>query len=142
MLQLFCDRPHVKTVDFVNSRFIVSKACGLDVNGQHLEMGDELPGGVLNEYALREIYEPPLSLIEVFEHAVKDPALLAACLRRDAVRTPVACVICGGCSGECECSGENEPPDEVFEFEKDKPEPAQNEDARRDHARRKEKKHR
>lgn len=80
---LLCDRPHAKTVDFDNSRFIVGKICGLNVQGRHLERGDEIPRGALSASSLREIYEPPLSLIEVLEYAVRDESLLQACLRRD-----------------------------------------------------------
>lgn len=82
---LLCERPHVKDVDFDTSRFIVSTAVGLNIQGQHLIMGDEVPRGVLNDIALRQIYEPPLRLIETFEYVRQDPALTEACTRQGTV---------------------------------------------------------
>lgn len=81
-LVLLCDRPHVRTVDFRNSRFVVSKAIGLNVDGRHLEMGDDVPVGVLSEEALRQIYDTPLRLIETFEFAQQIPELHQAYLHR------------------------------------------------------------
>ena len=82
MALLFCERPHAKDVDFENSRFIVSTAQGLKACGQKFERGDEVPTGVLNARALREIYEPPLRLIETIEHARADEGLVRACETR------------------------------------------------------------
>jgi hypothetical protein len=85
-LKLFCSRPHAKMIDFRTARFVVSKSCGLDADGvHHLEMGDAVPEGLLSEAALRQIYEPPLSRIEVLEHALKDPELLGACVQRGTI---------------------------------------------------------
>lgn len=81
-IMLFCDRPHVKEVDFAAVRLIVSTASGLNVNGQHLVMGDEVPRGVLSIEALRQIYEPPLRLVETVEYAREDPSLVEACQRQ------------------------------------------------------------
>jgi hypothetical protein len=84
---LLCDRPHERSIDFETSRFIVSKATGLDVNGIHLEMGDEVPEGGLSPRALRQVYEPPLSLIESLDYvkSMDDPYLREACARRGIV---------------------------------------------------------
>lgn len=81
---LLCNRPHVDSVDFTDARLIVSKSCGLDLGERHLEMGDEIPRGVLSVEALRLIYDTPLRLIETLDYAVQDPSLLEACLRRGA----------------------------------------------------------
>jgi hypothetical protein len=123
---LLCDRPHAKTIDFDNSRFVVGKICGLNVNGRHLERGDEIPRGALSASSLREIYEPPLSLIEILEFAVRDESLLQACLRRDSTCTDdnldtefiatggptkelaPACKVCGGPLNSCDCMPEDE----------------------------------
>ncbi len=91
-LQLFCDRPHVSKVDFGASRFVVSTAVGLNVNGTHLELGDEVPQGALSEYALRLEYEPPLRRIDLVEYAKNDPSLREDCARRGVIleETPKA----------------------------------------------------
>jgi hypothetical protein len=89
----FCDRPHENTIDFGASRFVVGKGCGIDVDGQHLELGDPVPEG-LGMDVLRRMYEPPLRLIEVVEYAMKVPELREACARRQgepaAVSAPAA----------------------------------------------------
>ena len=83
MLTLSCSRPHIRTVDFRTSRFVVAKACGLDVDGRHLERGDEVPAGALSETALRQIYDTPLRRIETVEYAfTQDEALRTECLAR------------------------------------------------------------
>ena len=81
---LLCNRLHVKEVDFNSdtARFIVSKTSGLNVNGQHLTLGDEIPRGVLTDIALRQIYDTPLRLIETIEYARQDPLLVEACTRQ------------------------------------------------------------
>lgn len=79
---LLCARPHVKEVDFDIARFIVATASGLNVNGQHLVMGDEVPKGKLSVEALQQIYEPPLRLIETIEYARENPGLVEACTRQ------------------------------------------------------------
>ena len=81
MLTLSCSRPHIRKVDFGISRFVVAKACGLDVDGRHLERGDEVPAGALSETALRQIYDTPLRRIETVEYAfTQDEALRTECL--------------------------------------------------------------
>jgi len=76
-----CDRPNARFVDWT-SRFVVGKGVGLNVSGKHLEMGDEVPGGVLSADALRQVYDTPLALIELIEFAWKNPELREACARR------------------------------------------------------------
>ena len=89
-LTLLCARPHVRFVDFRTERFVVAKICGLDVDGKHLERGDELPKGVLSETALRQIYDTPLRLIETVEFAfTQDEALRTECLARGVQLSPV-----------------------------------------------------
>lgn len=81
MLTLSCSRPHIRTVDFQTARFVVAKVCGLDVDGRHLERGDEVPAGALSEVALRQIYDTPLRRIETVEYAfTQDEALRTECL--------------------------------------------------------------
>jgi hypothetical protein len=82
MPTLLCQRPPADTVDYKASKFIVCKSIGLNAGGRHFEMGDELPQGILNEHALKEIYDTPLRLIETFEFAVQDEGLMAAMIRR------------------------------------------------------------
>lgn len=82
---LFCSRPHAKTVDFDNSRFIVAASCGINVEGERLARGDEVPFGALNATALRAEYEPPLRRIELLEYALADPNLRAECLARGTI---------------------------------------------------------
>ncbi len=81
MIEL-CARPHTRTIDYDASRFVVSKECGLDTDAGHLEYGDEVPRGLLSANALRQVYEPPLSRIELLEYAVTIPDLREACARR------------------------------------------------------------
>jgi hypothetical protein len=45
-------------------------------------MGVEVPAGVLSVEALRQIYEPPLRLIETIEYVREDPNLVEACSRQ------------------------------------------------------------
>lgn len=73
------------TIDYATSRFVVCKATGLNVAGKHLEMGDEVPRGVLNALTLQTEYEPPLHRIELIEAAIQDPNLREACARRGVV---------------------------------------------------------
>jgi hypothetical protein len=83
MLTLSCSRPHIRTVDFRIERFVVAKVCGLDVDGRHLERGDEVPAGALSEMALRQVYDTPLRRIETVEYAfTQDEALRTECLAR------------------------------------------------------------
>lgn len=77
-----CDRPLSKFVDFETSRFVVATGVGLNIGGKHLEMGDEIPKGIVSADALRCEYEPPLSRIQLLEFALKDEVLLEACTRR------------------------------------------------------------
>ncbi len=90
MSNLFCDRPHVDTVDFDTSRFVVSTARGLTVDGKHLEMGDAVPMGVLDARALRLEYEPPLRSIDLLEYAMTQPYLCEACAQRGALLGPTS----------------------------------------------------
>lgn len=89
-MALFCARPHAKTIDFATARFVVTKACGLDIPNRHLEMGEEIPQGALDEYALRCEYEPPLRRIELLDFALTDPDLKdLVLLRRESPPTSV-----------------------------------------------------
>jgi hypothetical protein len=82
-LRLLCDRPRACDVDFNTSRFVVSKACGITVGDRKLELGEEVPKGVLSANALRMEYEPPLSHLELLEYIwLSDPNLREACARR------------------------------------------------------------
>jgi len=67
---------------------VVAKVCGLDVDGKHLERGDEVPKGVLSETALRQIYDTPLRRIETVEFAFEDEALRTECLTRGVQLSP------------------------------------------------------
>src|SRR5712671_3768300 len=78
LMPLFCERPHAQTLDFQVVRFIVSKAVGLRVGEKTLKMGEEVPPGTFTSTAMRQIYEPPLRLIETFDYASKDPGLVKA----------------------------------------------------------------
>ncbi len=100
---LLCARPHVKEVDFVTARFIVATSSGLNVNGRHLTMGDEVPKGVLSIEALRQIYEPPLRLIETIEYALENPSLVEACTRQGTNLDLPACPVCNGPLNLCYC---------------------------------------
>jgi len=84
-MRLLCARPHGKEVDFENGTFVVSKSCGLDTGSAHLEYGDEVPSGMLDARTLRQLYEPPLSRIELVGFVFSengDPELRAAVIRR------------------------------------------------------------
>lgn len=72
-------RPNSRFIDFGASRFVVSMECGLNIDGKRLERGEEVPAGVLSAEALRQVYEPPLRRIELFEYAVRIPDLAAVC---------------------------------------------------------------
>ena len=83
MLILESDRPTSREVDFRVARLVVRTARGLDVDGRHLERGDEVPRGGLSDEALRQIYEPPLRQIETIEYVfMHDEALRTECLAR------------------------------------------------------------
>jgi hypothetical protein len=86
MPALFCARPHVKTVDFLAARLVVGREVGLDVGTaagvQHLEMGDEIAPGALDEYALRCLYDAPVRAIETLEYTATIPHLREAHARR------------------------------------------------------------
>jgi hypothetical protein len=79
---LLCSRPHSRTVDFNTSRFIVANWRGLNVDGVHLEMGAEIPSGVLPPDALQREYEAPPRNIELLEFALTIPAYREACARQ------------------------------------------------------------
>jgi hypothetical protein len=81
MSTLLCDRPPARFVDWT-SRFVVCKGVGLTVGEKHLEMGDEVPAGVLSAEALRQVYDTPLALIQLIEFAWTIPPLREACARR------------------------------------------------------------
>ena len=87
-MPLLCDRPLARNADFNVARLVVSTVRGLNVNGQHLEMGDEVPSGVLTARALQQEYEPPLRSIELIDFAFKIPSLREACLQRGVVFNP------------------------------------------------------
>lgn len=83
-----CDRPHERFVDFAASRFVVSMECGLEVDGRVLERGEEVPSGVLEPDALRQVYQRPLRRIELIEYAFNDPDMVdlrEACARKGVV---------------------------------------------------------
>ena len=79
---LLCERPHERTIDFASSQFVVGKTRGININGQHLEYGDEVPQGVLDPRTLRQLYEPPVRSIELMDYALKDESLLQAMVER------------------------------------------------------------
>jgi hypothetical protein len=83
---LYCERPHPKTVNFETARFIVGKSCGVEINGRHFYLGDEVPKGVLTTRALRELYELPYRRIETLEYAQRVPSLNAILERNQALR--------------------------------------------------------
>jgi hypothetical protein len=83
-LHLQCNRPHPNAVDYDISRFVVATSAGLNVNGQRLEMGDEVPLGVLSAYALQCEYSRPPGRIELLQYAMTDPDLREAYARRRA----------------------------------------------------------
>jgi len=68
--RLLCTRPLFRELDHGSARFVVAKACGLTVNGQHLEMGQEVPPGTLNRYALECEYQTPLARIDELNYAL------------------------------------------------------------------------
>jgi hypothetical protein len=78
-LRLLCARPLFRNLDLPSARFVVSKATGLDVNGRHLNMGEEVPPGALNPYALQCEYERPLARIDLLEYAMTIDGLREAC---------------------------------------------------------------
>ncbi len=80
-LNLYCSRPHPKGIDWAATRFVVATWRGLDVDGKHLEMGDEVPPGSLPARSLAEEYAAMLR-IETLDHAMTVPALREACARR------------------------------------------------------------
>ena len=83
-MNLLCDRPHARFVDFKTSRFVVAKTRGMQLGDRKLEMGDEVPPGALNAEALRQEYEPWMANIETVDYAreMADPTLREACARR------------------------------------------------------------
>lgn len=80
-LKLLCDRPVAQLIDFSAARLVVGTANGLNVNGQKLAMGEEIPPGALPAEALRCEYETPLRRIELYDFAMKDPELREAIIR-------------------------------------------------------------
>lgn len=81
-MTLFSDRIPPQSVDYDTSRFVVSTIAGLNVDGQKLEMGDEVPHGVLSAYALQCEYQRPPGRIELLRYALTVPDLREACARR------------------------------------------------------------
>lgn len=75
-------------IDFEASRFVVVAGSGLVIGRQKYEQGDEVPRGALDTDTLREQYEPPLRLIELFDIAVQDPEIREACARRGTLPDP------------------------------------------------------
>jgi hypothetical protein len=88
MPQLMCARKPADQVDYENERFVVCKATGVNAYGVRYELGDELPRGVLQPRALREIYDTPLRLIETMDYALADEDLLAAMMARPSAAMP------------------------------------------------------
>ncbi len=84
MAALLCARKTADEVDFENERFVVCKATGVNVYGKRYELGDELPQGVLNPRAIREIYDTPTRLVETMDYALADEQLLKAMMDRPA----------------------------------------------------------
>jgi hypothetical protein len=86
--ELLCARPHVKEVDFAASRFVVRNGRGIDLGRDgvvcHLEMGDEVPAGVLDEYALKCLYDATRE-IDTLDYAATVPYLREACARRGTI---------------------------------------------------------
>ncbi len=72
-------RPQSRVIDFETSRFVVGADCGLSTDQGRLPYGAEVPAGILSAEALRQVYEPPLRRIELFEYAAKIPDLVEAC---------------------------------------------------------------
>jgi hypothetical protein len=89
MPELLCARPHEKNVDFATARFRVCKGSGIDIGTvegvRHLEMGDEVPEGALNEQALRQLYERPVHAIETLEYAAGSSYLCEARAQREVI---------------------------------------------------------
>lgn len=69
-LQLLCARPLFRHLDLQSARFVVSKWCGVTVNGQELKYGEEVPQGSLTPYALECIYDRPLARIDELNYAL------------------------------------------------------------------------
>ena len=69
-LQLLCNRPLFRHLDLQSARFVVSKWCGVTVNGKELQYGEEIPQGSLTDYALQCIYDRPLARIEELNYAL------------------------------------------------------------------------
>ena len=82
MPALLCQRVPADQIDYENERFIVCKWIGVIAGGCKFEMGDELPKGILNARALREIYDTPTRLIETMDYALADEDLLACMMAR------------------------------------------------------------
>jgi hypothetical protein len=61
---------------------------GLNVNGQSLQRGDEVPEGALSAHALQQAYERPLRQIERIDFAFRDPDLRVACESRGVIFNP------------------------------------------------------
>jgi hypothetical protein len=93
MSDLLCARPHVKTVDFRASRLVVGRGAGIDIGTsegvRHLEMGEEVPAGVLNDYTLRCLYDAPVRAIETLDYALTIPRFREACARKGIVGADV-----------------------------------------------------
>ena len=84
-MPLFLHRPESWAIDFEASRFIVTKSCGVEIDGNRkLEMGEEIPKGALEADVLRQIYERPLCLIDTLEFVLQEPELREACARSGA----------------------------------------------------------
>lgn len=82
MPALMCARVPADQIDYDNERFVVCKWIGVLAGGQKFEMGDELPKGILNARALREIYDTPTRLIETMDYALADEDLLKSMMAR------------------------------------------------------------
>jgi hypothetical protein len=89
-LHLYSSRPELRHLDLNIARFVVSMACGLTVDGKHLEMGEELPRGSLTPYALACQYERPLRRIEEVTYAFTVEGLREACEAHGVAPAPPA----------------------------------------------------
>ena len=81
-MPMLCARTPADQVDYENERFVVCKVSGVTAGGCRYEIGEELPRGVLNVRAMREIYDTPTRLIETMDYALSDEQLLAFMMAR------------------------------------------------------------
>ena len=90
----YCARPHISTVDF-DGRFVAARDSGIDAGTPdgvvHLAMGDLVPRGLFDRYALGCLYGmPEPHAVETHEHALTIPELRAAMVARGTDLEPSA----------------------------------------------------